>query len=380
MKKTLTKSLMQIALGQACVALTVAASLFTVSCDVPENSPRSESIEVYVDLEEMDEPVDQACVDVLGGLHQLYVKSNVEWTASWEDGETSPWATVVDDTTVDPKTGMRVITLDVKRRNNIPYYTRRTGTLVLAANNEGLNYNHYVQVHQGSTARVSSDFSWTTYGSTDPRLEDGVSATNWSTALKDRGWNSTKIDGQDIVHLYGKKGFIQLGDAEGHGADIYSPYTSNLRYDSLLMVSFRAVAHTDYKTGVKDGNKFTVEVVGGGVIADFAEQGATSIELEAKNFDPASEGFPGDMWDGSEFMIFVLGTEKNPLTVDTKIRIKSGSLTNPTAVPNRLYVDNFYIRRVTEGEQPYFEQNGGSGVDKIMVRPRRLLNNEPKQE
>ena len=79
------------------------------------------------------------------------------------------------------------------------------------------------------------------------------------------------------------------------------------------------------------------------------------------------DGFPGDMWDGTEFMIFVLGTESNPLTVDTKIRITSGSLTTPTTTPNRIYVDNFYIRRVTEVDEPYFEQNGGSGVDKIMA-------------
>lgn len=366
MKKTLTKRLMQIALGQACAVLALSAAIFTVSCETPENSPRSESIEVYVDLEEM-EPVTQACVDVLGGLHQLYVKANVAFTASWEDGETSPWATVVDDTTVDPKTGMRIVTLDVKRRNKTPYYTRRTGTLVLSASEEGLNYNCYIQVHQGSTARVSSDFSWCKYGSSDPRLNDGVAFKDWSQSYKDKGFRSTTIVGETTPHLYGKNGFVQLGDAAGHGADIYSPFYSDLRYDSLLMVSFRAVAHTDYQTGAKDGNKFTVEVVNGGVIADFAEQNVTSIELEAKNFDPNSETFPNDMWDGTEFMVFVVGTESNPLTVNTTIRIKSGSLEATTATPNRLYVDNFYIRRVTEGEQPYFEQNGGSGADKIMA-------------
>ena len=65
-------------------------------------------------------------------------------------------------------------------------------------------------------------------------------------------------------------------------------------------------------------------------------------------------------------MVFVLGTEDNPLTVNTTIRIKSGSLEEPTTVPNRLYVDNFYIRRVTEGEEPYFEENGGSGVGQMV--------------
>ena len=372
MKKTLTKSLMQFALGQACVALTLTAALFTVSCEQPENSVRSESIEVYVDLDER-ESVDAASVLVVGGLHQFYVKANVAFTASWEDGDSSPWATIVGEPTVDPETGLKVITLDVKRRNKTPYYTRRTGTLILQANDEGLNYNKYVKVHQGSTARVSSDFAWSKYGSSDPRLDDGVAIDNWTDALKQKGFRSTTIVGEPVAHLYGKNGFVQLGDAAGHGADMYSPFASDLRYDSLLMVSFRAVAHTDYKTGAKDGNKFTVEVVGGGVIADFAEEGVTKIELEAKNFDPASELFPNDMWDATEFMVFVVGTEDNPLTVNTTIRIVSGSLDTPTATPNRLYVDNFYIRRVTEGEEPYFEENGGSGVDRIMAAEEEVV-------
>ena len=370
MKKTLTKSLMQFALGQACVALTLTAALFTVSCEQHQNSERSESIEVYVNLDD-EEPVDEASVLVVGGLHQLYVKSNVAFTASWEDGDTTPWATVVE--TADGPKGFKVITLDVKRRNKTPYYTRRTGTLVLAANNEGLNYNKYVKIHQGSTARVSSDFSWSKYGSSDPRLDDGVAIDNWTDALKNKGFRSTTIIGEPVAHLYGKNGFIQLGDAAGHGADMYSPYTSDLRYDSLLMVSFRAVAHTDYLTGAKDGNKFTVEVVGGGVIADFAEEGVTKLELEAKNFDPNSEQFPNDMWDGTEFMVFVVGTEANPLTVNTAIRITSGSLDTPSTTPTRLYVDNFYIRRVLENEEPYFEENGGSGVDKIMAAEEEVV-------
>ncbi len=375
MKKTLTKSLMQIALGQAVAVLTLSAALFTVSCEQHTNSERSESIEVYVDLDEK-EPVDAASVRVVGGLHQLYVKSNVAFTASWEDGETTPWATVVDDTAVDPKTGYRIVTLDVKRRHNTSaYYTRRTGTLILQANNENLYFSKYIQVHQGSTARISQDFASILYGSSDPRLDDGVILADWSTVLKDLGYLSTNNLDDGKAHFYGKKGFIQLGDAAGHGADMRSPYTSNFRSDSLLMVSFRAVAHTDYKTGAKDGNKFTVEVTGGGVIADFVESGnVTSIELEAPNFDPQSEKFPNDMWDNSDFLVFVVGTEANPLTVNTTIRIKSGSLDAPTATPNRLYVDNFYVRRVTEGEEPYFEENGGSGLDKILgVDPEEVV-------
>ena len=80
------------------------------------------------------------------------------------------------------------------------------------------------------------------------------------------------------------------------------------------------------------------------------------------------------MWDGSNFLVFVVGTEANPLTVNTTITIKSGSLDTPTSTPNRLYVDNFYVRRVIEGEEPYFEENGGSGLDKILgVEPEEVV-------
>lgn len=364
MKKTLTKRLMQIALGQACAALTLTAALFTVSCEQHTNSERSESIEVYVDLDEK-EPVDVASVHVVGGMHEFYVKSNVKFTASWEDGESKPWATIVDDTAVED--GLQVITLEVKRRATEPYYTRRSGTLILQANNEGLNYNKYVTVHQGSFARVSSNFAWLKYGTSDPRIDDGVCIADWSAALKNYGWLSTTIPGEEAPHVYGKNGYLQLGDDKGHGADIHSPYEGDLRFDSLLMVSFRAVAHTDYKTGAKDNGKFTVEVLDGGVIADFMEEGVTSLELEAKNFDPSSDAFPNDMWDGTEFMVFVVGTEANPITVNTRIRIKCGSLEAPASTNSRLYVDNFYIRRVVEGEEPYFEENGGSGPDNIMA-------------
>lgn len=361
------KSFVHFSRGLAGVALIAVAAVFAVSCEEHSNSERNESIAVYVDPIER-EPVDVACVSVKGGIAKLYVKSNVEFAASWEDADTTPWAAVEDYTAKDPETGLRVVTLNVKPRSTAScYYTRRTGMLILSAVNGGLNYNKYITVHQGATARVSCDFALLKYGKTDPRFTDSeIPLEDWTTAQKNYGFASTVIAGEEKSHCYGKNGYLKLGDDKGHGADLISPFASDLRRDSLLMVSFRAVAFTDYATGKKDANKIKVEVLGGGVIADFAEQGATSLELEAPYYDLQSDEFPENMWNYSDFNVFVASTEQNPVTVNTQIRITCGSLSASSAENNRIFLDNFYIRRLTETDEPYFEENEGSGPDKIL--------------
>ena len=143
----------------------------------------------------------------------------------------------------------------------------------------------------------------------------------------------------------------------------------SLRSDSMLMVSFRAVAYTDYYTGTKDDNKIRVEVLDGGVIADFADSEKTSIDLETVYYDPKSDEFPENMWEGSDFLIFVVSTKANPITVNTRIRITCGSLAQPSAANSRIFLDNFYIRCLEADGQDYFIQNNGSGRDVILGAP-----------
>ena len=361
------KSCVHFSRGLVGVALMVAAATFVVSCEEHSNSERNESIEVYVDPSD-PEPGDFVSVDAKGGVLKLYVKSNVDFTASWEDEDKSPWVSVVDYSAVDPQSGYRIVTLKVKPRSTKScYYTRRTGMLILSPLDGSLNYNKYIPVHQGYTARVSCDFSLLKYGKTDPRFSDNETPIeNWTDAQKKCGFLSTVIAGEEKSHCYGKNGYLKMGDDKGHGADLISPFSSDLRYDSLLMVSFRAVAFTDYFTGKKDANKITVEVLGGGVIADFAEEELTTIELEAPYYDVRSDEFPENMWDHSDFLVFVVGTKQNPITVNTQVRITCGSLSSTAAGNNRIYLDNFYIRRYTEDEVSYFEENGGSGADRIL--------------
>ena len=370
MRKTvLTESFIRFSRRLTGLALLVAAAGIA-SCETHSNSERNESIAVYAEPTG-GEPIDAAYVDVRGGLARIYVDSNVDFTASWQDDATTPWVTLLPDYSVESQSGRRVVTLNVQRRSKTSsYYTRRTGMLILAAADGGLNYNRIIPVHQGSTARVSNDFSSMKYGKEDPRFTDGeTSIDNWTTAQKNYGFSSTKIEGETVTHCYGKNGYLKLGDDKGHGADLISPYTNTLRSDSMLMVSFRAVAYTDYYTGTKDDNKIRVEVLDGGVIADFADSEKTSIDLETVYYDPKSDEFPENMWEGSDFLIFVVSTKANPITVNTRIRITCGSLAQPSAANSRIFLDNFYIRRLEADGQDYFTENNGSGRDVILGAP-----------
>ena len=370
MRKTfLTKGFVRFSRGLAGAAFIVAAIGIT-SCETHSNSVRNESIEVYADPI-AKEPIDAGIVGVKGGLAKLYVDANIDFVATWEDDAATPWAKVLDYSSTDPQTGLRVITLKASRRSTTSsYYTRRTGMLILAASDGELNYNRIIPIHQGSTARVSNDFATLKYGKTDPRFTDGETPIdNWTTAQKNLGFTSTTIEGEEVAHCYGKNGYLKLGDDEGHGADLISPYTNTLRSDSMLMVSFRAVAYTDFYTGAKDDNKIKVEVLDGGVIADFADTGKTSIELEAAYYDPRSDEFPENMWEGSDLLVFVVGTQLNPITVNTRIRISCGSFTQTSPVNNRIFLDNFYIRRLEADEENYFTENNGSGKDIILGAP-----------
>ena len=219
MRKTfLTESLARLLRGAIGIACLAAAC---VSCETHSNSDRSESIAVYADPIEK-KPVDAVYVGVQGGQAKIYAEANVDFVASWEDDADMPWAAVLDDTAVDPLTGCRIVTLDVQRRVETGcYYTRRTGMLILAATDGTLNYNRIVPVHQGSTARVSNDFSSMKYGKTDPRFtDDETPIDDWTTAQKDYGFSSTTIDGEEHAHCYGKNGYLKLGDDEGKGSDL----------------------------------------------------------------------------------------------------------------------------------------------------------------
>ena len=252
----------------------------------------------------------------------------------------------------------------VNKSDSSAYYTLRSGTLTLSSPEN--YYGTYITVDQGMTARLSNNFSWLKYGSSDPRKMDGTLISQWSSTLQAYGYKSTVIDGEENAYCYGKNGYIMLGDGDGHGADFITPYVESFRSDSLLVLSFRAVAYTSLY-GIRDADKLSLQVQGGGVICGKGSSQTTEISFDVPYYDLEDETFPDSMWQGTSYLVFIQSTDASPLTSDTQMRFLAGSLSKG-ATSNRLFIDNIYIYAPSGDEefQLYFDENSGSGPDVIL--------------
>lgn len=346
------------------VLLSVMA-IFSWSCSKSDsNGPRKEYIEVYLS-KDAEEPVSTLSVPSAGGEYKLYVKTDVDFQPAWQDEKTTPWVDVVK---VEKEGEWSVVSLDIEPISEECNYTRRTGTLMLKV--PEIDFGNYVTVNQGILARLSSDFSWLKYGSANPLSDKGeVHISKWTGSSQK--WESTVYNEGEQTACYGKYGWFYIGDEKGTKADIVTPYMNGIQADSLLMVSFKAVAYTS-ESGAKDLAKLRVEVVGGGVIQDFAEEGRTSIDLDLQNFsveDPKTVSTT--MWDNeiSAYNIFLIATEKSPFTGNTRIRFVTP---DGEGKPNRVAMDAIYVRKYVINEEVQdenmFAANGGSGKDRITVK------------
>ena len=345
------------------------AGAAAASCrpDKDPNADRADYIDVYAAPEDQ-EPLTAHSLSVQGGPARLYVRTNLEGLkVQWQDEDTTPWAKVVAFENVSGD--LYALDLEVKPRYSYPYYTRRTGSLMLSSPEN--NFGTFLKVHQGLVARIASDMSWSKYGSNNPLKLDGAISATWNAADKNRHWDSTILPGQTDAHLYGKNGYLMLGDGEGHGADLYTPYldANQAVKDSLFVLSFRAVAFND-KKGNKDANKLAVEIIGGGALRD--DTSKTRIDLEVPYFNPSAEDLTGEMWNDAYFLVGFIRTEDNAFSPDTRIRFIAGDVSGASGTPNRIYIDNVYIRTLTLDpvkriyDEDLWTLNGGSGADRII--------------
>jgi hypothetical protein len=334
-----------------------------VACsDDDPNAEREDTITVYRDLD--GDPINVGYLDVRGGETTFYVKSPVAFDVFWQDDTTSPWVEVLDCTYDDTLQAYKV-RLNVTSRSSICYYTRRGGTLSFVA--PSLNLGKFIPLYQGAVARISQNFGGFAYGSSSPYVTtDERDIANWSAVQKAYGWTSTIGENAEIAYCYAKNGYMKLGDDAGHGADLISAYVNEFRNDSLLMVTFKAVAYTA-EDGTKDDGTFTVSVLGGGV---FQDTGLTTRTISVDNFDPQQEKFPSSMWNDSNYILFVVSTEKNPITSYTQFRFMSGDIDLVDSVNHRVYLDNVYIYTLNEYNKVFIEQNQGSDKDRIMGEPK----------
>lgn len=338
-------------------AALLGAVTLSVACDDDNpNAERGESIRVYTAPDE--EPINAGIyVDVRGGEFTLFVDANVEYDTFWQDGETEPWARILERRQ-STYPGLDEIVMEFKPRQTYSYYTRRTGTLSFSSPENKLGM--FVTVYQGAVARISQYFPGFSYGSTNPLISDGEKAyKEWTAVQKGYNWTTTTP-----LYCFGKNGYIKLGDHLGHGGDLITPYVNELRSDSILMVSFRAVTYSD-ENNVRDNNSLTVNILGGGV---FHDTGFTTREIKAGTY-VVDNGAPAEsMWKHSNYLLFISKTEKNPITANTQIQFVAGD-TKAVGVENsRIFLDNIYVYTLNELNDTMIEVNKGTDNDVILGR------------
>ncbi len=265
----------------------------------------------------------------------LYVWSNVDYEISFQtdDEDHEDWIKVIERRH-NANMGVDELLLEVEPMEDS--YLQRTG--ILSLKRPDIFLNNFVKVVQGYPSRIGTKFDWLEYGSNNPLTGlPGKLISEWSDEEKESGWTSTKFPGNDVAYCYGRDGFIQLGDENGHEADLISPYNIYLKRDTLLMAAFNAVA---YKSAVEaDAAKLTIEVTGGGEFMD----GTKTKTVTVKHMDPEAEDIPVSMWDGTYKGYYIISTKDNPITSDTHVRLFAEKQLEGN---NRIFIDNFNIMTI----------------------------------
>ena len=153
---------------------------------------------------------------------------------------------------------------------------------------------------------------------------------------------------------------VKLGDASGNKGALITPVNANHRYDSLLMVTFKAAAYKG------DQRKFTVEVLDGGVFKDQLSTSGKKIVLQAPYVNEVAVT-QEELWpkDG-HFVLFVNSTKASPIGVNTCFKFTSGAEGDGNA---RLFIDDFCVYKLVSNlDLDYYALNQGSGTDKILVK------------
>mgnify|MGYP003402442345 CR=1 FL=1 len=322
------------------------------------NAPRTDGFELHALADCSDEPLKDYCIDILESTSELYIKTeHLDFDVFWQDAAPAPWLEVIScEQTSTPD--IWKVTLKYKRRSeNGVLYTRRSGTLSVAK--PDVNVASFLQVHQGAIMRTGEDFADFKYGSWLPTdLSGDKLISEWTNALTKKGFSS-EVSADQTPSCYGRYGHLRIGEESGKQGSLITPTNSLHRYDSLLMVTFKAASWPG------DDKSFKVEVSGGGVIRDFVSEGRTSITLQTEDI-VTNAVTPEGMWKPeTNFMVFIASTEKNPVGVNTCLKITSGASSKGGS---RLFIDDYYVVKLVDGQDvDYYQANQGSGRDKILA-------------
>jgi hypothetical protein len=126
------------------------------------------------------------------------------------------------------------------------------------------------------------------------------------------------------------------------------------------MVTFKAASYPG------DDKSFKVDVVGGGVIRDFVQEGKTSMTFQTEDIITNAVTQEGLWKPESNFIVFIASTETNPVGVNTCLKITSGA--SSSSAGSRLFIDDYYVTKLVDGKDvDYYQLNQGSGKDRILA-------------
>ena len=351
------------------------------------NAVRSDIIEVF-DSPDCKKALERDWISVQGGTKTYYVRSERAFEAKWQDSG-DRWGRVGApvrvraglwkvDVSADPISGRTPVTGE-------SLYQKRYGVVLFTVASRHLG--NYFKVEQGMDCRLNCDFSWLG-GSAEPNaVFKDLPIARWTVAQKNYGFTSTVLPGQEQAWVFSKEGYVKLGSDERIGADFITPRLPELMNDTLLVVSFKATVQygdvlPDFSGGTEpvlplrvhkqhtasegtDLNTLTVRVSGGGQLRD-AVPSVTFQDI--RPYDPASAAYPMDIFDGKNYLVFIEGTENNPITVNTLIHFEAGDQSGAAMEAcNRIFIDDLCIYRVSSLlDEDIFLLNGGSGKDIVL--------------
>lgn len=356
------------------------------------NGEREDIIKVYEHPDSL-RAMERSWVSVRGGTYTYYVRSAEPFEVKWQDSGDG-WGTV--GTPQKAGDGLWKVDFTAKPlssrtlQKGETLYSRRFGVIMFTHAARYLGC--FLMVEQGMDVRRYDDFA-AMNGCAEPNATYAdLRIDRWTASQTGLGYTSTVINPADsVAYVYSKDGYIKLGSDDGYGADFITPSIPAIQDDTLLVLSFNAVAQSgatlpDFQGGTEpitpmrvrravpsgeltDSTCLTVRVEGGGFIRDVIATEGTSITFtDVPAYDTASPGYPGDIFEGARFLVFIEGTERNPISVNTRIHFEAGDMSG-AQMPrcNRIFLDDICIYRASMVfDEDIFPLAGRSGLDRVL--------------
>lgn len=303
----------------------------SVACDDDKDYSRSEFLIVSESTEQI--PTPNVYCKIEGGEDTLYVFSNVEYKYFFQtDDKDDKWVKILKSDYLPELKATRLIIEIEPRGDNLE---KRTGTLSFSSKENF--FGQFIPFNQGFSHRLNENFSWLKYGTNSPfDISKETLIKNWTNAQIEYGWKSTIENGYNNAFCYGKNGYIKLG-TDILGADLITPYISTIVKDTVLLLTFDAVAFTS-ENGIKDNNKLTVNILDGGVFPD----GSTSKKIDLGYYDHTDKNITSSMWNNAEHKLFIMSDKEKPLTGSTRVQFVTGT-DIVSGQNNRLFIDNINL-------------------------------------